>query len=218
MTGEDVPVPIIADWPRPGGIDTECDYRWGSSSAAPRRDATRWRSRAWRAIQEAGHCMQQPKRFGHWMRSTVAPVLWPDGAETCPRCQRPIPGAFAPGGPIAGIAPRAAALPTIPNLHQLCPIDGELGVRYKPSDRTAADLRDVAVQLEQQLRSGRNRSWAKLFHDALSKGDDEFVVLLGHSVAVLLPRGPSREVDLSQEELEQLLVDIVASWPRRSVG
>lgn len=135
----------------------------------------------------------------------------------CPRCHRAIPGAFRPGGPMGSIAPRRWALPTPGELIRLCPVDGPLARTHPPRPLTTDALRTAATHLQDTLNARRDRSWAQLFGQALSRRDDDFLVLLGHSLALLLRRGPLQDLDISQNELEQLLVDTVAAWPPRLV-
>lgn len=157
------------------------------------------------------------RRLGRWARSTAAPVLYPAGAETCPTCRRPIPGAIAPqlttgvDGPMR-VAPR----PSPSELRALCPIDGSLARTYAPAVRAEPELRDVAERIARALRAGHHRGWATHWADALAANDEErFRILLGHALGALLRRGPWPDSGWTRPQLEQLLVDVVATWPPR---
>ncbi len=117
---------------------------------------------------------------------------------------------------MGGLAPRRWPLPTSAELVRLCPIDGELSARHRPVRRTTDDLRSRAVHLDEALNAVGDREWAKLFETALPAEDDQFLVLMGHSLAVLLRRGPVSDIDVPRDDLEQLLVDVVGMWNPRS--
>ena len=150
----------------------------------------------------------------HWMRTPVAPVLWPEGAESCPRCRRPLPGALAPGAAAAGaVGPIRWPMRTSAELTQLRPVDGLLGRKYAPREMTVAALRERATDLADDLRSARDPGWAKYFERASATADDDgFLRAMGDALAVLVHRGPVRDLRQLRTEVEQLLVDTVALW------
>ncbi len=157
-------------------------------------------------------------RLRHWAGSTVAPSLWPEGAETCPACHRPIPGAIEPHlMPVSG-TPTRWPLPTRSELTRLCPIDGPLGRAYTPRPRTLIELRSVAEHLAEVLATEHDPSWARLFTNAIHKGSVHFLRNFGDALAVLLRRGPVTDLDVPKSQLEQLLVDTVAMWPTADDG
>ena len=149
-------------------------------------------------------------RLRHWMRSKPAPVLWPKGAETCPVCGRPIPGALAPPY-LPGPATRWPWSRI--ELTAMCPIDGALRRTHQPEPTSVADLREAAGDLAGDLRAKRDVGWAKYFEAAVhQEADDDFLTLMGHALAVLIRRGPVSDLNWPIDELEQLLVDTVGHW------
>src|SRR5689334_10208987 len=100
-------------------------------------------------------------RLWHWMKSKPAPVLWPEGAETCPRCGRPIAGAIAPH-----VNPRMMPMrwpKTKSELIALCPIDGSLRRAHIPHAVSVESLRQEATSLAANLRQAHDPGWAKYF-------------------------------------------------------
>jgi hypothetical protein len=100
-------------------------------------------------------------------------------------------------------------------LIRLCPIDGPLRSAHRPGTRIVQEFRDAAHQIERQLHAQGDTSWARLFAEDLARPPDEFLTYLGHSLAFLVRRGPVLENGFTRDELEQLLVDTVATWPPR---
>jgi len=159
--------------------------------------------------------MNRRERLWHWLKSTRPPDPWPEGAEACPRCGRPIAGSYAPFGGMGGITPARWPLSTPHELIRLCPIDAPVGSAHRPGTRSVQEFRNAAHQIERQLHAQGDTSWARQFAEDLARPRDEFLAYLGHSSAFLVRRGPVLERGFSRDELEQLLVDTVATWPRR---
>jgi hypothetical protein len=84
-------------------------------------------------------------------------------------------------------APLGLPLPTARELIRLCPIDGELAERHRPQVRDVEELREVAGHLAAALAAAEDRSWARLFTDALSHSDDQFMRPMGDSLANFAP-------------------------------
>src|SRR4051812_38903437 len=123
--------------------------------------------------------MRSINRLLRWMRSTRPPTPWPDHAQTCPKCHRPLPGAFAPGS-MGRVVPSRWPATASGELQMLCPIDGRLGARLSPRRRTDDELREAANRLCQRLREAGDRSWAELFETAAARPASEFRILFGH--------------------------------------
>jgi hypothetical protein len=157
-------------------------------------------------------------RLLHWMRSKPAPVLWPDGATACPRCGRPIAGALAPGGKSGFmVVPSIGQMMTKAEFINLCPIDGAFARTHPPRAIQIDDLRRRAAALSIELRSAGDPGWAKYFEHACDEHDEQrFLSLLGHSLAVLVRHGPLQDLAVARDDLEQLLVDTVATWPPKA--
>lgn len=117
---------------------------------------------------------------------------------------------------MGALAPRRWPIPTPGELIRLCPMDGEFADRYRPIPRTTDELRQHARHLAEALEAARDQGWARLFKKALAAGDDQFLVLMGHSVAVLLRYGPVADLDVARGDVEQLLVDVAAMWTPRA--
>ena len=153
------------------------------------------------------------RRSQRGTRLTGVPTPWPKRPVTCPQCRRPIPGAFAPGRPLESVAPRRGSGRNAGARTRLCPIDGELAERHFPQTRDTRELRRAAMHLASALHAVGDDGWARLFTDALSCADEQFMVHMGHALALLLRRGPVSDVETTHDEIEQLLVDVVATWP-----
>ena len=111
------------------------------------------------------------------------------------------------------VAPRRGISRNVGALTRLCPLDGDLAERRAPQTRDPKEVRRVAMHLASQLDAAEEHSWARLFTEALSCPDDEFMLRTGHALGLLLRRGPVSDVKVSEDEIEQLLVDVVATWP-----
>jgi hypothetical protein len=157
-------------------------------------------------------------RLWRWMRSTGAGRPWPEGAETCPLCHRPIAGAMAPGGPMGGSVPRRWPLSTPSELVALCPMDGPIGRKHQPRAQPIAELEREVRTVEARLSTDGEHSWARMLGKALDRqAETERLSQVGHALAILLRHGPlgRLSVGVSVDEVEQLLVDTVARWPPR---
>ena len=87
-----------------------------------------------------------------------------------------------------------------------------------PGERSIDDLRGVATHLAEVLHEHHDGSWARMFRRTLADDDDAFAMSVGDALAVLLRHGPLSDIDLARDEVEQLLVDVVATWPPRLEG
>ncbi len=158
------------------------------------------------------------RRWWHRLWLPEVPDPWPEGAEPCPTCRRPIPGGIRPqmySSKLAGtwrVNPRA----TDKQLIALCPIDGRLSSRYRPSGRDEATIEREVADLEAHLRSNGLENWADLLASSLER-EAERPSYIGHSLAIVLRHGPADNQLLRAEgdRIQQLLVDTVALWPPR---
>jgi hypothetical protein len=151
-------------------------------------------------------------RLRHWASSPVVPSLWPEGAEVCPRCGRPIAGAIIPfrGSPqqLAGGFQK-----TDFELAALCPMEGTFRRGRDPSGRSIEELRSEAVEIAHELRAANDSGWSRLFDAAVNSEDpDAFLRRFGDALAVLIRHGPVGDLHEERAALEQLLIDTVGRW------
>jgi hypothetical protein len=111
------------------------------------------------------------------------------------------------------VVPSTAQMQTNHEKVALCPIDGPIGRRHEPRPVAVGMTREMSARLAAELRTAHDRGWAKYFEHACSQRDDEqFLRTLGDSLAVLVRHGPVADLTVPTSDLEQLLVDIVATW------
>lgn len=114
-------------------------------------------------------------------------------------------------GPIANTWPLSEK-----ELIALCPIDGPLSKVAVPSGRSQAEIELATASEADALRDAGFDNWASMLRGCLERPDPVTrLSYVGHSLAILLHRGPLSHHDLvTQRDLvRQLLVDSVILWP-----